>query len=99
MILETILLVVILAKVEKHFGSLTIQRGPDYDFLGMNIKFLDNKSVEINMTPQIKDAIESFGEVITKKAVTPATRDLHLIREEAEEDRCRAVLQSQPAAS
>ena len=75
----------ILAKVEEHFGSLTIQRGPDYDFLGMNIKFLDNKSVEINMTPQIKDAIESFGEIISKKAVTLATRDLHLIREEAEE--------------
>ena len=51
----------------------------------MNLKFTKDKKVEINMTPQIKKAIESFGEVINRKAATPATRDLHVVRENAQQ--------------
>jgi hypothetical protein len=86
----------VLTKIEKHFGTLTVQRGPVYDFLGMNLKFLKDKRVEINMTPQIKDAIDSFGEIISRKAATPATRDLHVVREDAKtlDDKRREIFHS-----
>jgi hypothetical protein len=74
----------LLEKISEVFGKLTIQRGPVYDFLGMNIEFTHNKCVKIDMINQIQEAIDSFGEIINRKAATPATRNLYLVREDAE---------------
>ena len=75
----------ILKLLSQEFGELTIQRGPVYDFLGMEIEFVEGNRVKILMKNQIQEAIHDFGEVISRKAATPATRDLHVIREDAEQ--------------
>ena len=50
----------IIALIEKHFGKLSISRGEEHTFLGMNIKIGKNKTIEIEMKDQLKETIEMF---------------------------------------
>ena len=47
----------IIKELTKHFGELSITRGKEHTFLGMNIKIRDDKKIEINMIEQLKEAI------------------------------------------
>ena len=72
----------ILKKIDRKFsGSMTMNIGDDLEYLGMNIKFPRNGTVEIRMTIYIEEAIEAFPEKITKSAATPAQRDLFNIED------------------
>ena len=55
---------------------MTVTRGKDHVFLGMNISFLDNGTVSVKMKDYIKEAMANFGEDITRTATTPAKRNL-----------------------
>ena len=48
----------IIQDLTKLFGELSITRGKEHTFLGMNIKFRDDKKIEIDMIEQIKEDIE-----------------------------------------
>ena len=66
----------IVGRIKKHFGDLVISRGKEHTFLGMNIKFNDNGSLQIEMKKYIEEAIESFGEDVSKNVASAATKML-----------------------
>mmetsp|Transcript_13911 Transcript_13911/g.26194 ORF Transcript_13911/g.26194 Transcript_13911/m.26194 type:complete len:735 (+) Transcript_13911:3-2207(+) len=73
----------IIGKIEAKFGKMKVSRGKEHDFLGMKIKFNENRTVSIDMCEYVKGAIDGFSEAITKSASTPATRYLFDIRDDA----------------
>ena len=66
----------IIATIEGKFGAMTVTRGRDHVFLGMNIAFHENGTVSVKMKDYIKEAIVDFGEDITRSATTPARKNL-----------------------
>ncbi len=71
----------VIQRVEQKFGKMTVTRGKNHVFLGMNIDFHDDGTVSIKMKDYIKEAIADFGEDVTQEAVTPAKRELFDIDE------------------
>ena len=47
----------ILNKLEKRFGKLTITRGKQHTFLGMDINFIERGKVKISMTQYVLECI------------------------------------------
>ena len=68
--------------LKKQFGDLKVSRGRTHNFLGINFEIMKNKSIEMNMKEQILEAIEAFGEPITKTATSPAKVHLFEVRED-----------------
>lgn len=56
-----------LAKIEDQFLGLGVQRGKEVDFLGINIKFRDERKVYIDMISYLKGMIKDFKEEIGKQ--------------------------------
>jgi KUP system potassium uptake protein len=74
----------IIKRIEKSFGKMAVTRGKEHEFLGMNITYLENGTAKIRMKGHLEEAIEEFGEAITKSATSPAKRDLFDIDEKSE---------------
>jgi hypothetical protein len=66
----------IIKTIEGRLGKMTVPRGKDHVFLGMDISFLDNGTVSVKMKDYIKEAMAGFGENITRNATIPAKRNL-----------------------
>jgi len=66
----------IVAAIEQHFGKMTVVRGQEHTFLGMEIVFNDNGTIKIRMKSYIEDAIKCFGEIVTKKVTMPAQKNI-----------------------
>jgi hypothetical protein len=62
---------------------MTVTRGRDHVFLGMEIKFLDDGKLSICMTEYVKDAIDDFQEDVSRSAVTPANKNIFEINDAA----------------
>jgi hypothetical protein len=71
----------VIEKIEGRFGKMTVTRGMEHVFLGMKLGFHDNGTVSVDMREHIKEAIEDFGEPITRSAATPAKKNLFEIDE------------------
>ena len=74
----------ILAMLESHFGKMKTSRGKIHKFLGMDINFMKDKSVKIEMKQQLLEAIEIVGEPVDDKVSTPANKKPFEIDDEAE---------------
>ena len=48
--------------IEKYFEKLVMTRGRTFNFLGMNINITNNKTIEMTMKDQMKEAFKMFGE-------------------------------------
>jgi hypothetical protein len=70
--------------IEWRFGKMTVTRGKEHIFLGMNITFHDDGTVSVKMKEYIKEAIDDFGEDIVRSAATPAKKNLFDVDENAE---------------
>jgi len=66
----------ILDDLKQHFGDLTINRGTQHTFLGMNLRITDDRLIKIQMKEQIQEAITRFGEPVSGTASTPAGSNL-----------------------
>ena len=66
----------IMKEIEKHTGKMTVTKGAEHTFLGMNIVFKKDGTVSIPMKHYIEEALEDFPEETNKKAITPARKDL-----------------------
>ena len=55
---------------------MTVTRGKVHKFVGMDIRFKDNKTVEIIMVNYITECFEAFGEPLKKGESTPAKHNL-----------------------
>ena len=62
----------IIEKIEEKFDKMTVTRGKVHTFLGMTITLQKDRTVKIEMKEYVKDAIEDFGEDVSKRAATPA---------------------------
>ena len=66
----------IIDKIEQHFGKMTVTRGREHTFLGMKVKYNENRTATIDMKSYLIEAIEECGMSIKRQASTPATRSL-----------------------
>ena len=73
----------VLSGLERRFGELTIKRGKEHTFVGMDIKFNNDKTVTISMPDYIKECIESYRKVFNGGCTTPAKKSLFEIDEKA----------------
>ncbi|KAL7572191.1 hypothetical protein ACA910_005538 [Epithemia clementina (nom. ined.)] len=62
--------------IERKFGKMTVSRGKQHSFLGMNITFNPDRSVTIHMPTYLDEAINAFGEDVGGPVATPATKEL-----------------------
>ena len=62
---------------------MTVTRGKEHVFLGMEILYKKNGTVQIKMKGHIKYAIGGFKDDITKSVVTPATHELLEVNEDS----------------
>ena len=63
----------VIEKIEAKFGKMTVTRGKVHDFLGMNITFTGQGTVEIRMEEYVKEAIADSGFTFsTDGTTTPA---------------------------
>ena len=75
----------IIKELTTHFGELSITRGKEHTFLGMDIKIRDDKKIEIDMIEQIKEAIEWLDEKIENSASSPANKKLFTSDDDAQQ--------------
>ena len=71
----------VLSMIKHNFGEITMARGKEHDFLGMRIKLRDDQKIELDMSDQLQEAIDAFGEKIEGHTVTPAKSDQFFLRE------------------
>jgi hypothetical protein len=69
----------------KIYGpKLTMHTGTKHDYLGVNMEFNEDGTLDASMIPYLKGVIAEFPELITGKAATPATEHLFTVRDEME---------------
>ena len=49
----------IIAEIEKRFGKMTVKRGKEHVFVGMNISFIGDNKVKLTMKSYLEEAIQS----------------------------------------
>ena len=68
-------------KIEENFGKMTVTRGKEHNFVGIDLVFKEDGTVEIFMKEYIKEYIDTFDKVM-KKANTPTKHDLFYVKDE-----------------
>ena len=67
----------IIAQIEARFGKMTVTRGTQHNFLGMDITFNQNATVTVDMSEYVADTLECSGiDLHGSTAPTPAKRTL-----------------------
>ena len=61
--------------IEEEFDTMTVTRGKEHVFLGMHVKYTEQRTAEITMTDYLKEAIEESRMDINKVSPTPATKN------------------------
>ena len=74
----------VLEEIKKHFGDITISRGKNHDFLGMNITLRDDGKFEIEMKKQVQEAIDKFGESYNYPVKTVCKSNLWEVNEKSD---------------
>jgi hypothetical protein len=73
----------IINKLEGRFDKMTVTRGKEHVFLGMKIRYTEERTAIITMRSYLEEAIAESGLNITRKVVTPANRYLFDVDEES----------------
>lgn len=66
----------IISMLESSFDKMSIKRGREHTFVGINFKLRDDGKLEIRMEEYVEECIEVFNEDLNKSAKTPAKHDL-----------------------
>ena len=66
----------VITLIEKEYGKLQVQKGPRFEYLGMQIEYTNDGEVKIGMLSYIDDAIDCFNEALGTSARTPAGEGL-----------------------
>ena len=70
-----------IAKIEDKFRKMTVNRGKEHNFVGMDISLKKNGTLQILTKEYIKESITTFGEEMKKDANTPAKHNIFTISE------------------
>jgi hypothetical protein len=66
----------------KIYGpKLTMHMGSKHDYLGVDMEFQKNGTLEVSMVKYLKNVIEGFPEVIKGRAATPASDKLFQVQD------------------
>ena len=71
--------------MKEFFGNITVTRGKEQQFLGINFKIRDDQKVELHAKDQILGAIkmiEDLGEVIDDTVLYPVGKNLQYVNED-----------------
>ncbi len=69
----------------KIYGpKLRIHLGCKYEYLGMNMEFNKDGTLDVSMFKYLQEVIDNFPEVIRGQAATPAAAHLFKVRDEKE---------------
>jgi len=69
----------VINSIEKKLGKMSVIRGKDHVFLGINIKFRDDGTFIILMKDYLEESIEEFGEDIVESTTSPAQKSLFIV--------------------
>jgi hypothetical protein len=75
----------VIEKIKIRFGELVVSRVRKHTFLGMNLTFNDDGSLQIETKKYIREAIETFGEDVSKRVSSAATKKLFKINPATED--------------
>ncbi len=64
--------------------KLSMHTGRKHNYLGVDMEFNDDGTLDVLMIPYLKNAITDFPELIVGRAATPAADHLFVIRDEME---------------
>ena len=67
--------------IEIFFDKMIVTRGKSHTFVGMDIKFMEDRTTEIKIKQYIKECTEEFGENIVKGSNTPSKHKKIMIGE------------------
>ena len=70
--------------LESKFGKMTVTRGKQHEYIGMHIRFNKDRTVTINMSHHVNEALATFPDTVSKATTTPAKKDLFEIDETSE---------------
>jgi hypothetical protein len=74
-----------LCYLAKIYGTkLAMHTGREHDYLGMDMEFTSEGTLQVSMITYLKNAIPGFPEMITGKGVTPAADYLFTIQDKKE---------------
>ena len=73
----------VIETLEEHFGKMTVTRGREHVFLGMNIKYNENQTATITMKQYLEEALAECNMDINCEAATPAKRSLFYLDEQS----------------
>ena len=73
----------IIKKLEDRFGVMRKSFGKKHNYLGMEVEFLDDGSVQFMVPDHIKEAIEDFGEDLGRTAPNPANKNIFKVDPES----------------
>ena len=74
----------IMKLINDRFPGITSKIGKEHEYLGMNIKFLCNGNVTIDMKSYVKETISASNMGICKNAASPAKGNLFEVDETSE---------------
>ena len=66
----------VISDLEQDFGTMTVTRGNKHTFVGIDIEFNEEGTVNLSMVDYIDECIDIYRDEIKKKAATPARGDL-----------------------
>ena len=71
-------------KLESHFEKMTVTRGREHNFLGMDITYTEDRTAEIKMESYLQKAIDNFHGDIKNEAISPHKKNLFEVDESSE---------------
>ena len=81
---ESAVVTEVIAQIEERFGKMTVKRGKEHVFLGMDIRYMPNGTAEITMRDYLEEAIAESGLDIKRTEASPARRDLFELCDKSE---------------
>ena len=66
----------VLKYLENIYGKLSVLEGKTHTYIGMDIEYMDDGSVEIGMQHHLREAIEAFLETLGEEINSPAASHL-----------------------
>jgi hypothetical protein len=69
--------------IEARFGKMNVVRGKHHVYIGVDIKFTNDKKVQLHCKDHLKECINDFKEEIKTSASTPASRWLFTVSDDA----------------
>ena len=66
----------VISKMEERFGKMVVSFVPEFDFIGMKLKFLEDRRLNADIRYCMRSVVEDFDESNLKGANTATNNDL-----------------------